>query len=71
MFKDYHEARAEAQKQANALGFDYGLELNKLFRTYTVFMLPRREHRCGHELRCEVISAEDIKVQKPGHGLRG
>jgi hypothetical protein len=50
-----------------------GIEKNTMFptHTYRVFMLPRRENRCGYELRCEVISAEDIKVQKPGHGLRG
>jgi hypothetical protein len=71
MFKDYRVARAEAQKRANEFGYDYGLEKNKLFNTYTVFILPRMENRCGHELRCEVISAEDIKVQRPGHGLRG
>ena len=63
--RDYQVVRAAAQKQADELGFDYGLEFNKLFKTYNAFMLPRRENRYGHELHCEVVFSNN---PKPGHG---
>ena len=63
--KDYHEVRAAAQAEADQLGFDYGLEFNKLFKTFNAFMLPKRENRYGHELLCEVVYSNN---PKPGHG---
>jgi hypothetical protein len=66
----YTTARADAQKQANALGYDFGLERNDLFKTFHAFMLPRRENRYGHELRCEVVSCENLDRCQPGHGPR-
>jgi hypothetical protein len=66
--KSYKEARALAQKQANDTGYDFGLEFNSLFKTYSVRMLPCRENRCGHELRCEVVMCDHIDRCKPGHG---
>lgn len=70
-FPTYHECRAAAQREANATGFDFGLEHNKLFREYVFFMLPDRQHRSGHELRCEVVSPENIGKTQPGHGHSG
>jgi len=64
----YRAARAEAQKRANETGFDIGLERNDLFKTFSTFMLPRRENRTGHELRCEVVSCENLDRCQPGHG---
>lgn len=54
----YLAARAEAQAKANETGYDYGLEANDLFKQWRVFMLPRKENRAGHELRCEVVLSE-------------
>lgn len=54
----YLTARAEAQAKANETGYDYGLEANDLFKQWRTFMLPRKENRAGHELRCEVVSSE-------------
>lgn len=65
---DYAAARAYTQKLANELGFDHGLEFNKLFKEYNVFMLPSKQNRYGHELRCEVVSCENKHTVKPGHG---
>jgi hypothetical protein len=64
----YQAARAEAQAKANELGFDYGLERNDVFKTFSVFMLPRRENRYGFELRCEVVSCEVPGKTQAGHG---
>jgi hypothetical protein len=66
--RDYREVRAAAQALANERGYDYGLEHNRLFGEYTFFMLPAKNSRCGHELRCEVVHPEDIRKCKPGHG---
>ncbi len=67
----YRAARAEAQLAANADGLDRGIErvcmLGSLHQ-YRVSVLPRRENRQGHELRCEVISCEDLARCQPGHG---
>jgi hypothetical protein len=54
----YLAARDEAQAKANETGYDYGLEANDIFKQWRVFMLPRKENRTGHELRCEVVSCE-------------
>ena len=64
----YQEARERAQAAANSDGADRGLERNDVFKTFRVFMLPRRDHRNGHELRCEVVSCEDYEKCQPGHG---
>lgn len=64
----YREARAQAQAEANADGFDRGIERNDLFKSFRVFMLPQRQNRYGHELRCEVVSSERGNCQ-PGHGF--
>lgn len=67
----YVAARAQAQAAANADGFDRGIEANDLFRSWHVFMLPQRKNRCGHEIRCEVVSCESLDRCQPGHGPRG
>lgn len=64
----YRAVRAEAQAAANADGYDRGIEANDLFRTFRSFMLPQKTNRCGHELRCEVVSCERLDACKPGHG---
>jgi hypothetical protein len=67
MFKNYSEARAFAQQKANASGSDFGLELNPIFKTYSVFGLPGVKSRRGFELRCEVVQPERGPYV-PGHG---
>jgi hypothetical protein len=66
----YREAKSQAQSAADLDGFDRGLEVNELFKSINMFMLPRRENRYGHELRCEVVSCSDIQKTQPGHGFR-
>ena len=70
--EDYHRtylfAKAGAQAAANADGYDRGLECNPLMKEWMVYMLPRRENRYGHELRCEVVMCEDLSKCQPGHG---
>ncbi len=66
----YRAARAMAQASANADGFDRGIERNDIFKSFSVFMLPRREHRRGHELRCEVVCCEIIEKTQAGHGYK-
>lgn len=51
----YESARAAAQRDANADGYDRGIERNDHARDYTVRMLPQRRHRFGHEAACEAI----------------
>lgn len=65
---EYKARRADAQRKANETGMDHGLEANDLFKEYHVFMLPGRQYRSGHELRCEVVHPEDLSKTKPGHG---
>lgn len=60
----YHEARARAQAAATALGMDHGVERNAF--GWSVFLLPGRQFRQGHELRCEVVMPEG--AAQPGHG---
>ena len=64
----YKAARAEAQRKADEFGYDQGLEANDLFQSFHVFMLPSAKHRCGHELRCEVVHPTNLDKCKPGHG---
>lgn len=66
----YIAARADAQKRANELGMDHGLECNEVFRQWTFRALPQRQNRCGHELRCEVVMPESLDKCMPGHGPR-
>jgi hypothetical protein len=63
---DYQDVRQEAQKKANETGFDFGVEKNAF--GFSCFMLPRKENRCGHELRCEVVSCEVLSKCQKGHG---
>ncbi len=65
---EYIAARRDAQRKANETGFDYGLEFNPLFKTWRSFMLPQARNRCGHELRCEVVSCENLSKCQAGHG---
>ena len=64
----YVAARAEAQREADKFGYDYGIEANDLFKSFHVFMLPSAQHRSGHELRCEVVHPTNPDTTKPGHG---
>ena len=66
----YEEARAAAQKMADATGMDVGLELNPIFKTWSHRLLPRRENRRGFELRIEVVSPVDVEKTQSGHGFR-
>jgi hypothetical protein len=66
----WRAARDKAQAAANADGMDRGLERNDVFKEFRVFILPRRENRTGHELRCEVVSCEILAKCQPGHGPR-
>jgi hypothetical protein len=62
----YRAARAEAQSKANATGYDHGIERNAI--GWSVFMLPQKQNRYGHELRCEVVSCEHLDRRQKGHG---
>jgi hypothetical protein len=67
MFKDnYKTVRAEAQKKADETGFDYGVEKDAF--GFHHFMLPQKQNRFGHELRCEVVSAMNPEKCQKGHG---
>jgi hypothetical protein len=66
----YNNAKEVAQGRADATGFDFGLEWNDLFKEWSVRVLPARDNRSGHELRCEVVSATDINKQQKGHGCK-
>lgn len=68
MTGDYEAVRAHAQERANRLGMDHGIERNRLMGYYRAFLLPRRQSRCGHELRCEVVYPTSLESCKPGHG---
>ena len=63
---NYKQVRATAQAQANLDGFDRGVEKNAF--GYRAFMLPRKENRYGFELRCEVVSCENMERIQKGHG---
>lgn len=64
----YQAARAEAQRRANEIGMDYGIEANDVFKSWHVFMLPGAQYRRGFELRCEVVMPEKLDACLPGHG---
>ena len=64
----YRAAREGAQRLANEDGFDRGLEANDLCHSWHTFMLPAKQYRNGHELRCEVVSCETLAKCQKGHG---
>jgi hypothetical protein len=66
----YQIARDYAQKRANETGFDFGLEWNKWANQWSVWMLPNKKNRSGHELQCEVVSCENLENTRPGHGFK-
>jgi hypothetical protein len=70
MARSYEEVKKEAQARANLLGSDQGIEYNKIFKEYTTFGLPMAKHRCGHELRCEVVHPDNLEKTAPGHGYK-
>jgi hypothetical protein len=67
----YTEAAEYARGLANLSGFDHGIEADRLNGGFRVFILPRAQSRCGHELRCEVVSADNLAKCQPGHGPGG
>lgn len=56
-FPDYPPAHEYAIDLANQCSRDCGLAKSKEFgRTvFSVFLLPNKENRTGHELTCEVV----------------
>ncbi len=61
-FATWHEAREHAQAKANKLGLSCGIEAPTPFRKeWLVILLPAEKHRCGHELRCEVVDPTTTK----------
>ena len=64
---NYSEAKETAQTRANSLGIDHGIE-TRPDKTVSVFSLPRKENRCGYELRCEVVHPTNLDKCRPGHG---
>lgn len=67
-FRTYEEAKKFAEQQAELFRADMGLEKNSLTKEFVVFVLPMAQHRCGHELRCEVVSPMNLDTTRPGHG---
>lgn len=66
--ENYIATRRAAQAAANADGFDRGVEANDVFHTYCFSLLPSKQHRFGHELRCEVVMCMYLDRVQPGHG---
>ena len=67
---NYQEAKAAAQRCADTMGMDCGVERNAF--GYTWHVLPRRENRQGQrELGCEVVHPTNLSACKPGHGPHG
>lgn len=62
----YDQAKREAQARADETGFDYGVAKNAF--GFSCFMLPQKQNRYGHELRCEVVSCTILAKCQPGHG---
>jgi hypothetical protein len=62
----YDEAKRAAQAAADESGFDYGVE--KLGRDFRYFMLPQKQNRFGHELRCEIVHCTTLAKCQKGHG---
>jgi hypothetical protein len=59
-FDNYPEARAAAIAKVRRFRSPVGIERTKPFgRTaFSVFFLPKKEHRFGFELRCEALEPE-------------
>lgn len=55
---DYKTVFNHAAQRATALQMDMGIEKQREFGrvVYTAKLLPKPEHRYGHELNCEVVS---------------
>jgi hypothetical protein len=64
----YERVKREAQRLSDLDGWDRGIECNELFREHRCFMLPNKANRCGHELRCEVVSCSSDERTQKGHG---
>lgn len=60
-FKDWKDAHTAAVLLARELKHDVGIWRQTEFGKdgYNVRSLPRSENRCGHELRCEVVTPLD------------
>ena len=55
-FKTWHEAREYAEARSKEIGVALGIEKPvPPYVGWTVKMLPRKENRCGWELRCEAV----------------
>lgn len=54
-FATYEQAFDHAVEQSNKIGVAHGIEKPTLYQKWTVKMLPRKENRCGWELRCEAV----------------
>ena len=54
----YAVAREAAQRKANEVGLEVGLEWLGTYGGWRSFLLPRPENRQGFELRCEVVRPE-------------
>lgn len=67
----YQAARSDAQRRANESGADHGVLRNDVFESFMIFRLPMRQHRAGSELRCEVVSCEELSKCQRGHGPQG
>lgn len=57
VYNNYDEAFNAAIDLSNLCKIDVGLEKAIEFnrKVYRIFMLPKKENRCGFELRCQVI----------------
>lgn len=64
----YRAKRAEAQALANELGFDYGMFVSEPMRMWMHRLLPAKHLRYGDEMRCEVVSPENVDRTQRGHG---
>lgn len=64
----YKAALDEAQRRANALGMDHGLEFYAALKTWSVRLLPAKQYRFGGDHTCAVIHPYDLARTLPGHG---
>jgi hypothetical protein len=59
-YDDAYQAAVRLGRELRKAGLpenqcDIGLEYNKLFSYYRIFMLPSPANRYGHETQCEVV----------------
>lgn len=66
----YKAALDEAQRRANELGMDHGLEFRPTYREWAVRLLPAKQYRFGDDHTCAVIHPRDLARTLPGHGPR-